>query len=699
MREKRCIFSNTAPIHAIIRLTIKGDPTPLTACFLREGKEKMAHPSPLPGALSDSSAQATALLKAGDKLYRDMFELHRLPKLIIDPVDTRILDANIGAARFYGMDIETLKQHTLIDLSLSAPDFVLEKLNRAANAQMLSVMSVQRGAGNSPRHVELFTGPLEIEGKKLVFAIVTDITEKYQAQAALEEINRSLEQRVADRTAELARVHDRLQAIFNHSGDAILLLDVEKGIQQANAAFVALLGISPAAWVGKTLQSFCDPPDAARISATIRRVQSAYDTCRLEARLCCEGGTSCEVEMSFSPVSADPHTVTGLVCIIRDITERKRAEGVLKESEQRFRQFIESAPVPTIISDSGGTIVLVNKEAEKVFGYRRAELEGLSVEALVPEAHRPPHVVHRHRFFAARETRRMGRSEVLARRQDGSTFPADIELSYIDTRPAPLVMSFIIDVTQRQQAEEALRQALAHEKELNDLKSRFVSMASHEFRTPLAAIHATAETLTIYRDKMNAAQVDERLEKIRRQVNHMQGIVEDVLQLARIQAGRVEFRPTEGDLAALCRQIFEEFESHPANRGRLPEAGLTTPLIAFFDAQLMRQALSNVIGNALKYTPDGTPVHVALLAGAGQILFEVEDHGIGIPAADLKHLFEPFHRAANVGTISGTGLGLSIAKQAVEMHGGRLSVESEVGRGTTVTLVIPLRTGADPLYA
>jgi PAS domain S-box-containing protein len=247
-----------------------------------------------------------------------------------------------------------------------------------------------------------------------------------------------------------------------------------------------------------------------------------------------------------------------------------------------------------------------------------------------------------------------------------------------------------LDVTDIKAAEQMLRSALEKEKELGELKSRFVSTASHEFRTPLAAILATTETLTYYRHRMDDAQIEARLEKIRQQVNHMKNIMENVLQLSRIQTGRIEFNPVSSDLDDLCRSIVEEFQSHSEYRERIVYTCLDTPVIVCMDLQLMRQIISNLVSNALKYSPSDKLIQIKLSCDTGSAICRVSDEGIGIPLGDLPRLFEPFHRGANVGAISGTGLGLSITKEAVEKHGGTLSVESEVGKGTTFTVMIPL---------
>ncbi|HVO44048.1 MAG TPA: HAMP domain-containing sensor histidine kinase, partial [Aggregatilineales bacterium] len=174
------------------------------------------------------------------------------------------------------------------------------------------------------------------------------------------------------------------------------------------------------------------------------------------------------------------------------------------------------------------------------------------------------------------------------------------------------------------------------------------------------------------------------------QVGHLKDIMDDVLQLARMQARRAEFNPIELDLDAVCRSALDEFRSQPQIAQRLLYTCDMAPCEAKLDRKLMRQIIINLVSNAIKYSPDDKPISIALERTDAAILMIVRDQGIGIPAADLKHLFEPFHRAANVGTISGTGLGLTIAKESVEMHGGTISVESQVDVGTTFTVRIPV---------
>ncbi|MBK9748272.1 MAG: GAF domain-containing protein [Chloroflexi bacterium] len=248
------------------------------------------------------------------------------------------------------------------------------------------------------------------------------------------------------------------------------------------------------------------------------------------------------------------------------------------------------------------------------------------------------------------------------------------------------------DISDRQRAEQALRLALEAEKQANILKSRFVAMASHEFRTPLAAILASTETLTLYRDRMKDDDISNRLDNIRRQVSHMAGIMEKVLQLGHMQSGRLEFQPTQANLPALCAELVEEFNNRPATNNRVIYAAPDAPILLRLDVSLMRQSITNLIGNALKYSENPLPVHVQLSKDGTGVTLVIRDQGIGIPAKDFPYLFEPFHRASNVGSISGTGLGLSITKQAIELHGGAITVDSQEGHGTTFTITLPVTT-------
>lgn len=377
------------------------------------------------------------------------------------------------------------------------------------------------------------------------------------------------------------------------------------------------------------------------------------------------------------------------------ILAQKKIEGSLRQSETKFRSLVEAAPTAIIISNTQGEITLVNHEAEALFGYNRDELIGSSIDQLVPHEIREAHAGKRHQYVSAPTDRRLDhQGELTALRKDGSSFATEIALSYVPHPDMPVVMSFIRDITERKRWEEVLIKSLEREKELNELKSRFVSMASHEFRTPLTAILSSSEILLHFRERLDEEKINRKLNIISLEVKHLTNIIDDVLDLGRMQSGRSEFRPEMTDLDLICRDLIDEFQARLDLKQNIAYSCQQAPMMATVDKRLMRQVIMNLVSNAIKYSPEGKSIYVTLEQTPDTIIMKVRDEGIGIPADDLTHLFEPFHRASNVHRISGTGLGLSITKQAVEMHDGTIEVETQENVGSTFIVQIP-RTRAD----
>ena len=252
------------------------------------------------------------------------------------------------------------------------------------------------------------------------------------------------------------------------------------------------------------------------------------------------------------------------------------------------------------------------------------------------------------------------------------------------------VMAIVRDITERKRAEADIRNALEKEKELNELKSRFVSMTSHEFRTPLTTILSSAELLQDFGNIWDEEKKLKHFLRIQTSVTHMTGLLNDVLLIGKAEAGKLEFKPTPLDLISFCRELTEEMELAAENHTIIFCSGGDCTN-ACMDEKLLRHILSNLLSNAIKYSPSGGTVKLELIGEQKTVMFHIQDRGIGIPQADLIQLFDSFHRASNVGTISGTGLGLAIVKKAVDLHNGQIFVKSEVGVGTTFTVKLPLR--------
>lgn len=236
---------------------------------------------------------------------------------------------------------------------------------------------------------------------------------------------------------------------------------------------------------------------------------------------------------------------------------------------------------------------------------------------------------------------------------------------------------------------EQLNAALAEEKELNKLKSNFISMVTHEIRTPLALILGSSEILSRYLDRLTPQKRGEHLKTIDSSVQRMSGLLEDVLLFSKAEAGRMEFNPAPIELKQFCTTLMDELLS--ATNRRCPielDCHVADPARA--DEKLLRHILSNLITNAVKYSPSETVVKISVTREEGEAVFVVQDRGMGIPDEDRKRLFTPFYRGKNVTTIQGTGLGLVIVKLCVERHGGTIELASAEKKGTTVTVRLPL---------
>ncbi|MEC4892351.1 MAG: ATP-binding protein [Oscillatoria sp. PMC 1051.18] len=241
----------------------------------------------------------------------------------------------------------------------------------------------------------------------------------------------------------------------------------------------------------------------------------------------------------------------------------------------------------------------------------------------------------------------------------------------------------------RCRAETEIRKALEKEKELNELKSRFVSMVSHEFRTPMSTILFSSDLLRIYMNQWSEEKKLTHIQRIKTAIQRMTEMLNDILLIGKAEAGKIEFNPRKINLNNLCRQLVEDIQVADQNNHEIDldiESEFTE---AILDEKLLHHILINLLSNAVKYSPNNTSVSLKIAAQENYLIFEIKDSGIGIPEADRQRLFETFHRAKNVGAIPGTGLGLAIVKRSVDFHNGTIEVQSEVGQGTTFTVKLP----------
>jgi len=397
----------------------------------------------------------------------------------------------------------------------------------------------------------------------------------------------------------------------------------------------------------------------------------------------------------------------------------------------------ENATEGIILTNGKGVIVVANPAAEIMFGYSKNELVKQPIEVLIPEKFKSTHHEHREGFYKKPSNRTMGHGrDLYGRKKDGSELPVEISLSHYERDGEIFVIAFIVDITGRKQIEnrmlqqkaelemitEKIRQlnaeleikveertlilkealqkleqsqeelsgALDKERQLNEIKSRFVSMASHEFRTPLTTVLSSASLISKYTSGDDQEKRDKHIQRIKKSVNNLNDILEDFLSLGKLNEGKLETLLEEINLGELIADTLDEMKAI-IKKDQFFELELRKDCNGFTDKKLFRNIIINLVSNAVKFSEEGAKIVIRGNVKDGLASISVIDQGIGISDNDKEHLFSSFFRAANATNIQGTGLGLHIVKRYVDLLGGKVSVESELNKGTTVNFTIPVK--------
>lgn len=423
----------------------------------------------------------------------------------------------------------------------------------------------------------------------------------------------------------------------------------------------------------------------------------------------------------------------------------KRLYRSIDKEKRYLNALFEYATEGVVLTNKDGLIVLINPAALKLFGYSESELLGKAVEILIPTRFKHNHTQYRESFNEAPANRTMGHGrELFARKKNGSEFPVEVSLSYFRQKSEFFVIAFIVDITQRKESErrlieqkeelekvthtikklnaeletkveertmilrealhelersqQDLSEALNKEKELNEIKSRFVSMASHEFRTPLSTVLSSASLISKYKNTDEQDRRDKHIRRIKDSVKHLNDLLEDFLSLGKLEEGKVLVKSEKFSVREFIEDTIDDMRGIFKNGQQVDMEFVGTGSFTT-DKKLLKNVLINILSNAVKFSPEDARIELKTIQDNGNLSVSVKDKGIGISEEDQQHLFSSFFRAKNATNIQGTGMGLHIVKRYLELVNGSISLNSRLDEGTTVTIEVPELEEANQVQA
>jgi PAS domain S-box-containing protein len=538
-----------------------------------------------------------------------------------------------------------------------------------------------------------------------------------------------LEQHVAERTTELVWAKERAEAVLNNSFDAIVLFSPLTGIEQTNPAFLSLFGYDADRVFRQPITSLVHSDAKGEFLNLMRKVVVTRQAAQTEITLQRQDGTKFVADVSLAPFLSQDTQFPKVIGSIRDISRRKRAEERQRDMAAGLRTVLAVAKELMSYPDVDTTLHYAVEATRNKLGLERCaifiERDGFlqgtygtdnqgqttdehalrftidekwqqRFDRLKPEDAQWILVEDTHTEWDGEEIVSVGAGWIAITpiySADGSrvflindTNITGKDVDEIQQDVAAVFCSLLAKIVERKRVEENISRALEQETELGELKSRFISTISHEFRTPLTVIQSSTQLLKYYSDRMDDEKKQFQLDKIEGQIKQAVLLLENVLTISRAETIGLVCQPSPVDLIGFCSTLVEEIELTVGATHRIIFGQSEARTVYQLDAQLLRQIVTNLLTNALKYSPPQSCVKLDIVCESNQVVICVKDSGIGIPAEDQPHLFQDFHRARNVGAVAGTGLGLSIVKRAAEAHGGTIAVTSEEGIGTTFTV-------------
>ena len=662
--------------------------------------------------------EAEQALRESEARYRSLFDDVPVGLYRIMP-EGQILDANPALVKMLGYpDRAAMLAVNTVDLYVNPGDRVrLQALLEREGVVRDFEQQLRRRDGtliwveDSARAVKDAAGqPLYYDGS------LEDITARKRAEEALRKAHDEMESRVKERTADLTRANKALRTeiaerkrvekalrkseekyrqLVDLAQEGIWVIDQEARTAFVNPRMAEILGYTTEEMLGKHLFSFMDEQrvEIARRNLERRRqgIEEQHEFVFLR-----KDGTRVYTLVETAPVRDDDGNYAGAIAGVMDITERQRAEEALKESETRFQTLAESISLPiAVIQDN--QVVYVNLPKDMTTSYSQKELLAMDFWAV---AHPEYQALVRKQAKARLEGKEVTPYEIKVTAKDGSEKWLLVSGSTMPWGGRPAILAAFLDITERKRMEEAVRAANAKLARAARLKDEFLAHMSHELRTPLNAILGLSEALQeqVY-GSLNERQL-RSLRTIEGSGSHLLALINDILDVAKIEAGESTLEISSVSIESVCRASLGLIKQAAHKKGLKLLSNLeNAPATVQADQRRLKQILVNLLSNAVKFTPDGGAIGLEVVGDAerGAVHFTVWDTGIGIEPEDITRLFQPFVQldSSLSREYTGTGLGLALVHHLADLHGGGVSVESKVGRGSRFTVSLPWRQGAE----
>ena len=608
-----------------------------------------------------------------DPAFRALFEQSREAVLVTEATDPyTILEVNPSAYAIFAHEPGELNGLPLGCIAAEEPsgEFggFIQSVLQHGEPQTLTTFLQRADGSQVPSECRLC--PLHDNGQTLLLATFEDVSERMRVL-----------QDIQLRNIAIANVQSGVTIADARQPDLPLIY--------VNPGFQKMTGYSAKEAIGRSCR-FLQGQD--RNQAPLDDLRDALrkgEACVVQLRNYRKDGSLFYNELHISPVRNELGELTHYVGIQLDVTDRVRANEVLERSELRYRQLANAVDDLILRRTPEGTIEFASSASERLLGRDPRNLIGDNLSRHVHPEDRQAFTEHSREI-----THASGPLSVSYRLKLRSGkyrwFESRDNLAEEAGAEGPtLIVSVLRDITRRKRAEEEIQQALEQEKETNEIKTRFISMVSHEFRTPMTSIQASAALLRKYSERLTKEKKVGHLSNIETSLRRMNRLLDDVLFFSRAEASRVKVERKPVQLENYFHALTESFEHIHPNRSILFDCQIGREPVFVLDPHLLDHIFHNLISNAIKYSPENSTVTCSARESDGRLHIAVRDVGIGIPKADQEKLFIAFHRAGNVGARSGTGLGLNIALRAVELLDGSLSFESRQGQGSTFHVYLP----------